>query len=79
MFYKADEATWGLPDWALHTSVWYRKDLFEEKGLEIPTNWDEFKTVAEALDIDENNDGNYGHLRFCCAYESCPGSPSDLL
>ncbi len=52
-----DNATWGVPDWALHTSVWYRKDLFEQKGLEIPTNWDEFKAVAEALCIDENNDG----------------------
>lgn len=54
----ADEKTWGIPDWALHTSVWYRKDLFEEKGLEIPTNWEEFKEVAEALSIDEDNDGN---------------------
>lgn len=52
-----DETTWGVPDWALHTSVWYRKDLFKDKGLEIPTNWEEFKAVAEALCIDENNDG----------------------
>ena len=61
---KAEDATWGLPDWALHTSVWYRKDLFEEKGLQIPANWDEFKTVAEALNIDENNDGNYDIYGF---------------
>ncbi|MHC1782203.1 MAG: ABC transporter substrate-binding protein [Anaerolineaceae bacterium] len=53
-----DDKTWGVPDWALHTSVWYRKDLFEEKGLEIPTDWDEFEAVAQALTIDENNDGN---------------------
>ena len=53
-----DDQTWGVPDWALHTSVWYRKDLFEEKGLSIPTNWDEFKAAAEALNIDSNNDGN---------------------
>lgn len=53
-----DGSTWGVPDWALHTSVWYRKDLFEAKGLKIPTNWAEFKAVAEALCIDENNDGN---------------------
>lgn len=49
---------WGLPDWSMHTSVWYRKDLFEEKGLEIPTTWEEFKACAEALCIDENSDGN---------------------
>jgi multiple sugar transport system substrate-binding protein len=54
---SVDGATWGVPDWALHTSVWYRKDLFEQKNLETPKNWEEFKTVANALNIDENNDG----------------------
>lgn len=49
----ADGHIYGLPDWAMHTSVWYRKDLFEEKGLEIPTTWAEFKAAAEAL-----NDGD---------------------
>ena len=34
-----DDHIWGLPDWSMHTSVWYRKDLFEQKGLSIPTNW----------------------------------------
>lgn len=52
-----DGTTWGVPDWALHTSVWYRKDLFEAKGLKVPTNWEEFRAVAEALCIDEDNDG----------------------
>jgi multiple sugar transport system substrate-binding protein len=54
----ADNATWGVPDWAMHTSVWYRKDLFEDKGLKIPTNWKEFEAAAKALNIDTNNDGN---------------------
>ena len=49
----ADGHIYGLPDWAMHTSVWYRKDLFEQKGLEIPTTWAEFKAAAEAL-----NDGD---------------------
>lgn len=53
-----DDHIWGLPDWSMHTSVWYRKDLFEQKGLSIPTNWEEFKACAEALCIDEDNDGN---------------------
>lgn len=55
---QVDGTTWGIPDWAMHTSVWYRKDLFEQKGLKIPTNWDEFKAVAKELCIDSNNDGN---------------------
>ena len=48
----ADGKIYGIPDWAMHTSVWYRKDIFEEKGLSIPTTWAEFKDTAVAL-----NDG----------------------
>lgn len=54
---NAEGKTWGLPDWALHTSVWYRKDLFEKYGLDIPTDWEEFKEVAETLTIDNDGDG----------------------
>ena len=35
-----DGSIWAIPDWCMHTSVWYRKDLFAEKGLEIPTTWE---------------------------------------
>lgn len=49
----ADGHIYGLPDWAMHTSVWYRKDLFEDKGLAVPTTWAELKDVAVAL-----NDGD---------------------
>jgi ABC-type glycerol-3-phosphate transport system substrate-binding protein len=52
-----DGQTWGVPDWAMHTSVWYRKDLFEENGLKIPKDWDEFKNAAKALCIDKDKDG----------------------
>jgi ABC-type glycerol-3-phosphate transport system substrate-binding protein len=40
---------WGLPDWALHQEVWYRKDLFAAAGLKIPRSWDELLTAAKAL------------------------------
>jgi ABC-type glycerol-3-phosphate transport system substrate-binding protein len=40
---------WGLPDWALHQEVWYRKDLFEQAGLKIPHSWDELLQAAKAL------------------------------
>lgn len=40
---------WGIPDWALHQSVWYRKDLFEAAGLEVPKSWDELLAAAKAL------------------------------
>lgn len=44
-----DGKIYGLPDWAMHTSVWYRKDLLEANGLSVPANWGEFMAVAEAL------------------------------
>ena len=49
----ADGHIYGLPDWAMHTSVWYRKDVFADKGIEIPTTWDEFLAAAEALNTTE--------------------------
>jgi ABC-type glycerol-3-phosphate transport system substrate-binding protein len=52
-----DGEIWGLPDWALHQEVWYRKDLFEKAGIDLPTSWDELLAAAKALNIDENNDG----------------------
>lgn len=45
----SDGKIYGLPDWAMHTSVWYRKDIFEENNIEVPTTWDEFLEVAEKL------------------------------
>jgi len=40
---------WGLPDWALHQEVWYRKDLLEAAGLKVPRSWDELLQTAKAL------------------------------
>ncbi len=54
----ADGNIYGLPDWAMHTSVWYRKDIFEEKGLSVPTTWDEFLATAEALNTADMNGFN---------------------
>lgn len=53
-----DGKIYGLPDWAMHTSVWYRQDLFEQKNLEIPTTWDEFIKVANSLNGDNINGFN---------------------
>lgn len=44
-----DGQIWGLPDWALHQEVWYRKDLFEKAGLKIPRSWDELLHAAKTL------------------------------
>jgi len=45
----ADGHIYAIPDWAMHTSVWYRTDLFEAQGIAVPTTWDEFMTAAVAL------------------------------
>lgn len=47
---QKDGETWAVPDWALHQEVWYRTDLFEAAGVEVPTTWDELLEVAEAVD-----------------------------
>ena len=75
-------SVWGIPDWCMHTSVWYRKDLFEAKGLTVPTTWEDFKKCAEALCIDENNDGNidvYGFPVPMDAVQVAPQTYYELL
>lgn len=37
--------------------LYYRADLFEEKGLEVPTNWDELVQVGQQLAEDTDGDG----------------------
>jgi len=44
-----DGQYWGLPDWALHQEVWYRKDLFAQAGVKTPRSWDELMQAAKAL------------------------------
>ncbi|NLM55460.1 MAG: sugar ABC transporter substrate-binding protein [Firmicutes bacterium] len=34
--------------------IFYRKDIFEEKGIPVPTNWDELLEAAKALNDPEN-------------------------
>lgn len=39
------------------TAMVYRKDLFEEKGIEVPKTWDEFLAAAKMLTEDTDGDG----------------------
>lgn len=39
------------------TAMVYRKDLFEEKGIEVPKSWDEFLDAAKMLTEDTDGDG----------------------
>lgn len=38
-----------IPYGAQWPVLWYRKDLFAEKGLKPPTTWDEYRAAAEKL------------------------------
>lgn len=46
------------------TSIIYRKDRFEEAGLQIPTTWDEFIACAKELTKDSDNDGQVDQWGF---------------
>lgn len=54
---QKDGKTWGVPDWALHQEVWYRKDLLEKAGLPVPRSWEELLAAAKALTKDNDGDG----------------------
>lgn len=45
-------------------AVIYRKDRFEEAGLSVPTNWDEFVANAKALTKDTDGDGENDQWGF---------------
>src|SRR5262252_8383676 len=55
---SAGGKTWGIPDWALHQAVYYRKDLFAQKKLNAPKSWQELLEVAKALNSPK--DGIHG-------------------
>ncbi len=44
-----DGKQWGVPYSYYQWGVYYRKDIYEELGLEEATNWDEFKANCEAI------------------------------
>ena len=66
---SVDGVTYGIPYYSHAQVMWYRTDLLEEAGLEVPTTWDELYEAAVALT--NPDEGVYG-----CAV-SC--SPNDLL
>ncbi len=53
-----DGKTYAVPYYAGSTYVFYRKDLFEKAGLEVPTTMAEFVAAAAALKAD-NNDADF--------------------
>lgn len=46
-----------IPIYLQPTGIIYRMDRFEEEGLSVPSNWDEFVECARALTRDTDGDG----------------------
>ena len=44
--YKLGDAIYGIPDTQSFNIMFYRTDILEEMGVEVPKSWDEFKNVA---------------------------------
>ena len=53
---EKDGAHYSVPLYTHAQLMWYRKDLLEKEGLEIPQTWDQLKAAAEKLTAD----GEYG-------------------
>ena len=53
-----DDAAYGVPWYASIRSIIYRKDIFEEHGHEVPTNWEELRETA--LDLAEAEEDMIG-------------------
>lgn len=47
----------GIPFRVGTAMLYYRADLFQQKGLQPPKNWEEFMAAAKALTMDTNTDG----------------------
>lgn len=47
--YAMDGKVLGVPMTAGYEYVYYWKDMFKEAGVQVPTTWEEFETVAKTL------------------------------
>ncbi len=55
--YYRDGKLYGIPYFGGAQGIVYRKDVMEELGLEVPTTWDEFVEVLQAMTRDTDGDG----------------------
>lgn len=66
---RKDGKCYSLPLYSHAQVMWYRKDLLEEAGLEVPKTWDEFSKAAKIL----TKDGVYG-CSFPCGSNDLMGT-----
>jgi len=51
--YTYDGGVWAVPLYNMSMNLWYRKSVFAEAGLEVPTTWADWKAAAEKLSSDQ--------------------------
>ncbi|QUJ78198.1 extracellular solute-binding protein [Sulfitobacter albidus] len=44
-----DGKVWGVPYTYYQWGIYYRKDIFEEQGIDVPKTWDDFIAAGETL------------------------------
>ncbi|RCW52278.1 sugar ABC transporter substrate-binding protein [Halanaerobium sp. ST460_2HS_T2] len=57
---KESSDMYGIPYAWVTTVLYYNKDMFDEAGIDYPSDdwsWEDFRKAAQALTIDENDDG----------------------
>ena len=47
--YSYDDHVWAVPMWNMAHSLWYRKSVFADAGIEPPTTWEEWQAAVETL------------------------------
>jgi len=52
-----DDVLYAIPWFTDAGVLYYRRDLLEEAGLDVPETWDEFRTACDALASDPDVDG----------------------
>ena len=53
---NVDGTIWAVPDLASARAMYYNKDILDEVGVEVPTNWDELKDVCQKIKDFYNGD-----------------------
>jgi N,N'-diacetylchitobiose transport system substrate-binding protein len=61
---QVDGKTYAVPYYAGSKYIFYRKDLFEKSGLEVPTTLDEFVEAAATLKKDNPKPANFSGFWF---------------
>ncbi len=52
-YFEMDGKITGVPQISFNEFVYYRKSIFQEKGLEPPKTWDDFKNIVNKLNEDK--------------------------